>query len=260
MSRLFTFVLVPWLLCACVIPPPAEVSEATGGEPEIALDPCLPEFALPKPAAKSDEDHAMASELSLPTPVTFEATMHVFWNSDDFPTDFPPNPHFSPLAGGPHSEAFRLWQPGALSSEAIEIQAEIGDPKPLANVYHQAGAEVLPNQFVVGDLIPSPGSTTVRFQTDSGHTFVSLTSMLAPSPDWFVGISAFPLTVGGLWIEEVAIPLCVWDAGTDDGSTYASADVQPQAPHLIQLLKGYPFSDDSERTAQVGELVLRRID
>ena len=221
-------------------------------------DPCQPGFAHAKEPLRSDEEHAMASELSLPSPVAYEVTMHMFWNVVDHPTDFPPHPHFSPLAGGPHSDGFRLWQPGEPASPAIEMQAETGDPEPLRNVYRQGGTQVLPDQFAVGDLVDSPGRTTIVFRTDSEHTFLSVTSRLAPSPDWFVGVAALPLTGGGTWIEEAIIPLCVWDAGTDDGRSYASANEQPEPPQPIHLLRGQPLSPGPEQATQVGELILRR--
>ena len=73
-----------------------------------------------------------------------------------------------------------------------------------------------------------------------------------------MGVAALPLTSGGAWIEEVVIPLCVWDAGTDEGRSYASANEQPAPPQPIHLLKGRPLSADPEQAAQVGELLLRR--
>lgn len=258
MRGVFVCLLVSLLLSGCVIPPREEASAEDGTMTGTEADPCRPGFAHAKEPLRSDEEHAMASELSLPSPVAYEVTMHVFWNAADHPADFPPNLHFSPLAGGPHSEGFRLWQPGEPASPAIEMQAETGDPEPLRNAYRQGGTRVLPNQFAVGDRVDSPGRTTVAFRTDSEHTFLSVTSRLAPSPDWFVGVAALPLTSGGAWIEEVVIPLCVWDAGTDDGRSYASANEQPEHPQPIHLLRGRPLSAGSEQAAQVGELILHR--
>lgn len=258
MRGLFVCLLVPLMLSGCAVPPREGLSLENGATPGTEADPCQPGFAHAREPLRSDEEHAMASELSLPSPVAYEVTLHVFWNAADHPTDFPPNPHFSPLAGGPHSEDFRLWQPDESASPAIEIQVETGDPEPLRKAYRQGGTQVLPNQFAVGDRVDSPGRTTVAFRTDSEHSFLSVTSRLAPSPDWFVGVSAFPLTGGGAWIEEVVIPLCVWDAGTDDGRSYVSTNEQPAKPQPIHLLRGQPLSTGSEQATQVGELTLRR--
>ncbi len=258
MRCLCVCLLIPLVLSGCVVPPREEAFTEDGVTTGTEADPCQPGFAHAKEPLRSDEEHAMASELSLPSLAAYEVTMHVFWNAADHPADFPPNPHFSPLAGGPHSEGFLLWQPGEPASSAIEIQAETGDPEPLRNTYRQGGAQVLPDQFVIGDLMDSPGRSTIAFRTDNEHTLLSVTSRLAPSPDWFVGVAALPLTSGGAWIEEAVIPLCVWDAGTDDGRSYASANEQPEPPQPIHLLRGQPLSPGPEQATQVGELILRR--
>ena len=46
--------------------------------------------------------------------------------------------------------------------------------------------------------------------------------MVAPSPDWFVGVSGLPLFENGQWVEERRIDLVPWDAGTDSGTTFES--------------------------------------
>src|SRR5262249_21560273 len=53
--------------------------------------------------------------------------------------------------------------------------------------------------------------------------------MIAPSPDWFVGVSGLELLQGGEWRDLVVVPLFAFDAGTDSGTFY-SAPNQPTAP------------------------------
>ena len=48
--------------------------------------------------------------------------------------------------------------------------------------------------------------------------------MLAPSPDWFVGVSDRSLLEDGGWVDELTIELEGYDAGTDSGSTFNSRD------------------------------------
>ena len=64
---------------------------------------------------------------------------------------------------------------------------------------------------------------------------VSIVSMLAPSPDWFVGASDLPLCVDGKWRDEVAVDLVVFDAGTDSGATFTSPDQDTQPADAITL-------------------------
>ena len=77
--------------------------------------------------------------------------------------------------------------------------------------------------------------------------------MIAPSPDWIVGINSISLLNSeGNWIEEIVIDLYPYDAGTDSGLDYSSPnmDTDPQDP--ISSLQGVmPFS-----TAPMGTLTI----
>lgn len=65
------------------------------------------------------------------------------------------------------------------------------------------------------------GKTFAVFRVDSDHHLVSFVSMISPSPDWFVGISALELCQSDCsWLENKIIELYPWDAGTDKGTTY----------------------------------------
>lgn len=50
---------------------------------------------------------------------------------------------------------------------------------------------------------------------------MSFLTMLGPSPDWNVGISAEDLCTKECgWVQKVVQDLIPWDAGTDSGVTY----------------------------------------
>jgi len=65
--------------------------------------------------------------------------------------------------------------------------------------------------------------------------------MIAPSPDWFVGVSALALFEDGRWVGERRIDLVPWDAGTDSGSTFTSPD-QATPPQPISRIVTAPLS------------------
>ena len=48
--------------------------------------------------------------------------------------------------------------------------------------------------------------------------------MLAPSPDWFIGIDSLNLLENGKWLNSKTINLKVYDAGSDSGLNFTSAD------------------------------------
>lgn len=171
--------------------------------------------------------------------VTFEAT----WTEATHPTDFPSNPHFSPLIGGTHNAGVVFWEPGGIATWGIERMAEAG-----RFVELQAEIEAA---MVLGDAetviqqagTPSPGVRTKEFTTHESHPLVTVVTMVAPSPDWFVGVHSVTLLVGGQWVEEVSFELMPYDAGTDAGVTFTSPneDITPHIP-IVEIGAQFPFN------------------
>jgi len=167
--------------------------------------------------------------------VFFEAT----WSPATHPVDFPPSPHFSGLVGGTHDDFTGFWQEGGLASSGIEAMAENGVQSTLSNEVTAGGGDFL----LLGGGIPfSPGSRTLQFTVDQLAPRVTLVSMLAPSPDWFVGVNGLPLWDRG-WRPEVVVDLFPYDAGTDSGPTFLAPDADTQPPDPISELSGFPFAD-----------------
>ena len=111
------------------------------------------------------------------------------------------------------------------------------------------------------------GKTFAVFRVDSDHHLVSLVSMIYPSPDWFVGVSGLELCLSnGSWAEQKVLNLYPYDAGTDTGPTYTSAD-QPTIPReAIRRIKPNqpndprsPFHDpDNKEMKPLAKLYLTR--
>jgi len=68
----------------------------------------------------------------------------------------------------------------------------------------------------------SPGSVTVEFTIEKSHSRVSVASMIAPSPDWFIAVRDVELFEKNKWITEKSLQVGVYDAGTDAGTTFTS--------------------------------------
>jgi hypothetical protein len=185
--------------------------------------------------------------------VTFDAT----WSAETHPDDFPAaNAHFSGLIGGTHNASVRFWEPGAMASEGIERMAEVGSKSPLdAEVGAAISAGTAFGVISGGGIGTSPGSVSVTFDMSDQFPLVSLVSMIAPSPDWFVGVHDFSLRADGQWLGRAVVDLWPYDSGTDHGASYASpnADANPQVP--ISQLSGFPF----EGTPPLGTFTFVRL-
>jgi hypothetical protein len=170
--------------------------------------------------------------------LAFDAT----WSADTHPTDFPSNAHFSGLIGAAHVAGVHLWEVGEPSSPGIKNMAERGLKEPLGSevdtlIAHGEACSKLSG----GGINPSPGSVQLELTMDRDCPSVSVVSMIAPSPDWFVGVSDVLLFEHGRWVDEKVIDLLPYDAGTDSGVTFLSPDLVTEPPVPIQEIVSDPL-------------------
>jgi hypothetical protein len=186
----------------------------------------------------------------------YEVTFDAMWNAQDHPYDFPDTPHFSGLIGGTHKSTVSFWRPGGIASQGIENMAELGSKFPLND--EVAAAVQAGDAFNVlsGGGIPlSPARVQLTFEADSQYPLITLVSMIAPSPDWFVGVHDFNLMPSGSWLNKAVIDLFPYDAGTDHGTTFEApdSDTVPQIP--ISPITSFPF----DGTPRVGTFTFLRL-
>ena len=112
-----------------------------------------------------------------------------------------------------------------------------------------------------GGLGRPPDSVSLEFDVVSSHPHVSLVSMLAPSPDWFVGVSGLSLlATGGTWKESESVSLLLYDAGTDDGATFTAADANSVPAQPISRLTSEPGDTDfTDGAPEVGTFVFEKL-
>jgi len=69
------------------------------------------------------------------------------------------------------------------------------------------------------------------------YSMVSLISMIAPSPDWFVGVDSLDLCGSdGKWKDKREMDLLTWDAGTDSGQQFTSANIATMPQDFITII------------------------
>jgi hypothetical protein len=209
---------------------------ATPTQPEATIAPTEPPTTptLPEATLAPTEPPAALAQYQL----TFEAT----WSAGTHPTDFPSNPHFSGLIGATHSPMARLWEEGGTATPGIKNMAETGGKSPLDSEIDQLiGSGSACTQISGGGINPSPGVVAVTFTASQDCPLVSVVTMIAPSPDWFVGVSGLSLFENGAWIDQMVVDLLPYDAGTDSGSSYASPNAPTDSPEPIYRIEVEPL-------------------
>ena len=162
------------------------------------------------------------------------------WTTAATPEGLPGGAHFSRLIGAVHNAAVTFLEGGGTASPGVESMAEVGGTSRLRNEVTNAGPDAL--SIVQGDT-NSIGPTalqslTVTLTTD--HPRITLTTMIAPSHDWFVGVSGLPLLDSqGEWLSWIRVFLYPWDAGTEEGNDFSlspSVDTSPRG--VIHSIRG----------------------
>jgi hypothetical protein len=98
--------------------------------------------------------------------------------------------HFTTLIGATHDFGDPLWEPGGLASQGIENVAELGSTLVLSGeIQTRMTAGTAGVQVAMPGTNSFPSSTQTTFAIEVDHPNVTLISMVAPSPDWFVGVS-----------------------------------------------------------------------
>ena len=83
--------------------------------------------------------------------------------------------------------------------------------------------------------------------------------MIAPSPDWFVGVRNVDLYAGGNWVDRLEFDLTlVYDAGTDAGMTFTGggSDLTPHIPIRLVADEGNHFLGNP---MPIGRIVIERV-
>lgn len=164
---------------------------------------------------------------------SYEVRFDAEWSQATHPAMFPGNPHFSPLIGATHGAGVSFWSPGVLASPGIELMAETGQVGILRNEVNAAIAAGTAGGLLQGGVIDlSPGEVSMSFEAEGPDRLLTLVTMIAPSPDWFVGVHGLPLWDADGWREFIEVDLWPYDSGTDSGVSYSSpnADTNPQQP------------------------------
>src|SRR5687768_5466074 len=116
---------------------------------------------------------------------SYSITVTGKWQSPQFTV--PPGVHFTYFAGMVHDQNSRLWQEGSNASVGIENVAEIGG---IIQLIQETDIHIAQQKAIAHIAFPPPtatGSVTSNIYCTSKHSNVSFASMIAPSPDWFIG-------------------------------------------------------------------------
>ena len=175
----------------------------------------------------------------------YTVTFTFNWNNTDFPVDYPSNPHFSSLVGWVHQKDNTFFDAGKIATDGIKSMAEVGGTATLieelqALIDQKKGLKT----YVGSGLGSGVGNIVLDVTISNEFPAISLATMLAPSPDWYIAAVNVILTDDDdNFVETKTIHGGVYDAGTDSGTTFTAANSATQPRENINIITQAPLGD-----------------
>ena len=192
---------------------------------------------------RTEEDRSLSPTTSDPpsafaSSAVYQVTFTGAWTSLVTPDGLPNGAHFSPLIGGVHNANVTFVEGGGTASAGVESMAELGGTAGLEAEVTAAMADALSVLRGSGN-ISTTGTQSLTASLTSEHPRVTLLTMVAPSPDWFVGVSGLLLlNSNGHWLRSHEVDLYPWDAGTEDGSEFSLTNPETNPQGVITSIRG----------------------
>lgn len=173
--------------------------------------------------------------------VTFEGT----WTASSHPIDFPTDDdHFSSAIGLVHKAGTTIFEEGQLATDGIENMAESGNN---ANLIDEIDALVdsgsALNRISGGGLGSGTSETSFTITATEEFSLVTIVSMIAPSPDWFVAVENVDLFNDGEFADNITVAAVSYDSGTDSGSSFNSGNDDTDPAENISLITDAPLGN-----------------
>jgi hypothetical protein len=177
--------------------------------------------------------------------VHYEVVFEGVWDASHVTLPFPSGAHLTTLIGDTHVQGAVFWAEDELASPGVEGVAETGATAVLASeIASRIAAEVSGEEVRVPGIFGFPGETSAVFSVALERPEISLVSMVAPTPDWFVGVSGLSLRDELGWIPEISVDLMPYDAGTETGNGFWLSNPASD-PHEVIRQRGAPFAEEA---------------
>ena len=177
--------------------------------------------------------------VEVPSEATYSVTFRGLWTTSVTPGGLPGSAHFTRLIGGVHNAGVTFLRDGGRATSGVEFMAELGGTSTLANEVRAAAPDALAVLLGSGNIRPTGSSTIDSVMLTTDHSRVTLLTMIAPSPDWFVGVSGLSLLdEQGEWMASLTVNLYPWDAGTEGGTEFSLSNPATTPRGVITSIRG----------------------
>ena len=169
---------------------------------------------------------------------SYRVVLETKWSSPAFTV--PTGVHITNIIGMVHAQDTFLWKQGSIATLGLENVAEVGNNTRMGL---ELDTIILKQKALSKFSIFPPlinGSVEFPLTFTTTFSYFSFASMIAPSPDWFMGISNYNLIQNNKWVEDITLDVLVYDAGTEEGDVfgYSNPATIPQQ-NIVLLTPAY---------------------
>ena len=185
-------------------------------------------------------------------PVEYLITLTSLWTSNSHTKgdEFPSSAHFSSPAIATHNAQKSFWAPNQPASKSTELIAEEGGTLKFLQEANEAIANGQAFKAYRGDAFDYDEIYSMKVSANEDFSELTLLTMIAPSPDWFVGVHGLSLkNADGTWKVRISCDLVGYDAGTESGADYSLFNDDTEPRGVIHKL-----ADDAELAAKEYDL------
>ena len=170
----------------------------------------------------------------------YTVRIHASWSERLHPQWYPQGAHLSPMVAWSHRLKNILLKENTLAGSGIEIMAETGAPQKLTEEIQENIRTGTTLTYSTGSVFNAPGEDETDITMMRNAPYITVVSMIAPSPDWFIAARNIQLYENGRWLDRVSIPAVLYDAGTDSGTTFTAGNDDTNPQDLITKITNAP--------------------
>lgn len=190
--------------------------------------------------------------------IEYEVSLQCLWSVNSHPSDYPQTATLAPFGVFSHKANVELFQVGIPCSYGMRIMAEQGDLELLEEEIDvlRGGGQALDRDM--GDAISFLRTSTILLGFSEEHTQLTLVAKISPSPDWFVATKGLELYANGAWIDSLEVFPETYDAGTDRGQTFLSANIPTEPAEMVTVINSQPLADNGV-VPPLAKITVRRV-
>lgn len=214
-------------------------------------------YSYYQPLYKGEEDPTQGGPARCLGEQEYSLQFQYAWNEGTHPTAYPVRPAWSLVLATAHSLGYNMWTTEFYASDGLKALANTGSIDELRAEASRSRSVF--RSTLLEELLEGVGQRTGSITVNAQHSLLSAAVKLRPSPDWFTGARNVELCQDGQWTDRVSLPLKLYDAGTNSGTSYADRGGPGDATvEAVDQHSGPPFTAYPFEVPRYGEFIITK--